>query len=223
MEITKDLVFNMLDRTSFGDLVLIEDETSYGCTLATYFFVNYARERGLKILIDDVLDSLFLVKKHLEFLQLQEDFSDVLVIKTGGKKNIGKIVARIPLESEPVVYLSRYENAARSVYSEGKYINIVLGLERLFAFMQSPFEFYTVIDSIQGFLGNQSRKAFYIIDKNVASTLKFNPIPDLEEIATTILYIQGKYGKGKIRFIKSPFVEWLNEDFEIVLDKVLKW
>lgn len=223
MEITKEHLFNMVDRTFFGDLVLIEDETSYGSIMSVYLLVKYARERGLKILVDDVLDSFFLVKKHLEFLQVQEDFSDVVVIKTGGKKKVGKVVVRIPLESEPVVYLSRYESAADRVYSKGKYINIVLGLERLFAFMQSSFEFYTVMDSIQGFLGNQSRKAFYIIDKNVASTLRFNPIPDLEEIATTVLCIQGKHGEGKIRFIKSPFIEWLDKDFEITLDKVLKW
>ncbi|USG99973.1 DUF257 domain-containing protein [Thermococcus argininiproducens] len=223
MEITKEAIFNLIDRTPFGDLVLIEDETSYGSLMTSYLLTRYARERGLKILVDDVLDSLFVVKKHLEFFGIRDDFSDVLTIKTGGKKNIGKVITRIPLETEPVVYLSRYESAARAVYSQGKYINLVLGLERLFAFMQSPFEFYTVMNSIQGFLGNKSRKAFYIIDKNVASTFKFNLIPELERIATTVLYIQGGYGKGKIRFVKTPFVEWLNEKFEITLDELLKW
>jgi len=185
--------------------------------------VRYARERGTKIMIDDVLDTLFLVKKQLEFLGVQDDFSDAVVIKTGGKMDIGKVIGRIPLETEPVIYLSRYEGIANEVFSEGKYINIVLGLEKLFAFMHEPVEFYTVINSIQGFLGNRSRKAFYMINKNIASNLKFNPIPELEEIATTVTYIRGEYGEGKVTFGKTPFIEFLGKEFEIPLEKLLQW
>ncbi|EHR77928.1 hypothetical protein OCC_03077 [Thermococcus litoralis DSM 5473] len=223
MEMTKEMLFDVVDRTPFGDLVLIEDETTYGLVMAMYAFVRYARERGIKIMIDDVLDTLFLIKKQLEFLGVQEDFSDVLVIKTGGKMDVGKVVGRIPLETEPVIYLSRYESTVKEVFSEGKYINIVLGLERLFAFFQEPVEFYTVINSIQGFLGNKSRKAFYIIDKNVASNLKFNPIPELEEMATTVVYIKGEYGKGKVTFGKNPFIEFLGKEYEVSLERVLQW
>ncbi|MCD6140746.1 MAG: DUF257 family protein [Thermococcus sp.] len=223
MEMTKEMLFDMIDRTPFGDLVLIEDEASYGSIMATYVFVRYARERGIKIMIDDVLDTLFLVKKQLAFLGVQDDFSDAIVIKTGGKMDIGKVIGRIPLEIEPVIYLSRYEGIANEVFSEGKYINIVLGLERLFAFMHEPLEFYTVINSIQGFLGNKSRKAFYMINKNIASNLKFNPIPELEEIATTVAYIREKYGEGKVTFGKTPFIEFLGKEFEIPLKKLLQW
>jgi len=223
MEMTKEMLFDIIDAPPFGDLILIEDEISYDSVIATYIFVKYARERGIKIMIDDVLDSLFLVKKQLEFLGIQEDFSDVIVIKTGGKMDVGRVIERIPLETEPVIYLSRYESIANKVFSEGKYINIVLGLERLFAFIQEPVEFYTVMNSIRGFLGKKSRKAFYIIDKNIASTLKFNLIPELEEIATTVAYIRGEYGKGKVTFGKNPFIEFLGKEFEVSLEKVLQW
>ncbi|WP_175059772.1 DUF257 family protein [Thermococcus sp. 2319x1] len=222
MEMTKEMLFEIIDKTPFGDLVLIEDETSYGSAIATYVFVRYAREKGLKIMIDDSLDTLFLIKKHLEFLGIDEDFSDAFVIKTGGKMDVGRVVGRIPLETEPVIYLSRYESMANEVFSKGKYINIVLGFERLFAFLQEPIEFYMVISSIQGFLGNKSRKAFYIIDKNIASNLKFNPIPELEEIATTVVHIKGKYGRGKIIFEKTPFIELLGKEFEVSLERVLQ-
>ncbi|WP_256957813.1 DUF257 domain-containing protein [Thermococcus litoralis] len=112
---------------------------------------------------------------------------------------------------------------SKKFFLRGKYINIVLGLERLFAFFQEPVEFYTVINSIQGFLGNKSRKAFYIIDKNVASNLKFNPIPELEEMATTVVYIKGEYGKGKVTFGKNPFIEFLGKEYEVSLERVLQW
>ncbi|USS41541.1 DUF257 domain-containing protein [Thermococcus aggregans] len=223
MEMTKEIVFEMIDKTPFGNLVLIEDEIDYGFVVVTYALVRYARERGMKIMIDDNLDTLFLVKKHLELLGVHEDFSDAIVIKTGGKMDVGRVVKRIPLETEPVIYLSRYESMANEVFSEGKYINIVLGLERLFAFLEESRGFYTVLDSIRGFLGNKNRKAFYIIDKNIASNLKFNPLPELEEIATTVAYLRGEYGKGKVNFGKNPFIEFLGKEFEISLEKVLRW
>jgi len=223
MEMTKEMIFDVIDRTPFGDLVLIEDETSHGSVMTTYTLVRYARERGMKITIDDSLDTLPLIKKQLELLGIQEDFSNAIVIKTGGKIDVGKTIRRIPLEAEPIIYLSRYEGIANEVFSEGKYINIVLGLERLFSFMQEPLEFYTLMNSIQGFLGNKSRKAFYIIDKNVASNLKFNPIPELEEIATTVAYTRGECGKGKVTFGKTPFIELLGKEFEIPLEKLLQW
>ncbi|HIH72684.1 MAG: hypothetical protein PWQ32_1690 [Thermococcaceae archaeon] len=223
MEITKERLFRLIDRTPFGDLVLIEDDTSYGSVIATYVLVKYAREKGMKIMIDDSLDMLFLVKMQLKLLGINEDFSDVFVIKTGGKMNVGNVVGRIPLEPEPVIYLNRYEDIANKVFSEGKYINIVLGLERLFAFFQNSNEFYTVISSIQGFLGNKSRKAFYIIDKKVASNLEFNPIPELEEIATTLVYLKGEYGKGKVLFGKTSFIELLGKEYEASLERILQW
>lgn len=223
MEITKERLFRLIDRTPFGDLVLIEDETSYGSVMATYTLVRYAQERGMKILIDDTLDTLFMIRRQLEFLGVKEDFSDAIVIKTGGKIDVGNVVGRLPLESEQVIYLSRYGNIAKEVFSEGRYINISLGLERLFAFVQDPVEFYTLMNSIQGFLGNKSRKAFYVIDKKVASSLKLNPIPELEEIATTVAYIKGEYGKGKVTFGKNPFIEFLGNEYEVSLERVLQW
>lgn len=223
MEMRKEMLFDVIDKTPFGDLVLIEDETSYGSVLVAYALLRYARERGMKIMIDDILDSLFLVKKHLEFFGIREDFSNAIVIKTGGKMDVGNVIRKIPLEPELVIYLSRYESLINEIFSIGEYINIILNPERLFAFVEKPTELYMVINFIQGFLGNKSRKAFYIIDKNIASTLKFNPIPELEGIATTVAYIRGENGKGKVTFGKTPFIELLDREFEISLEKVLQW
>ncbi len=221
--VAKETAFRFIEEAPFGDVILMEDESPYGTALATYVLVKYARERGLPVYIDDVLDSLALVRKHLEFLGIQEDFSDVEVIKTGGMETVGKVMGRIHLEAEPIVYITRHREITRRILASGKHLNIFLGLERLFAFLETRREFYLFIAYLREFIGNTNRKSFYIVNRPVLSTLKFNPLPELEEIASTVVEIKIKNGTHVVIPQKALFADILGKEFPGAPEEIARW
>jgi len=220
---TKETAYRFLELAPFGDIVLMEDESPYGTAIATYVIVKYARETGIPVYIDDVLDSLSLVSKHLKFLGIEEDFSDVSVIKTGGIENVGNIIERLPVESEPIMYITRHREITREILSRGRHINIVLGMERRFAFLGNRREFYLFVTYLKELLGNRNRKAFYILNRNIIPGIKFNPLPELEEIASTVVEIRIKDGVHVVVPRKALFVEIIGKEFAGKLEEIMRW
>ncbi|ASJ11802.1 DUF257 family protein [Thermococcus thioreducens] len=221
--VAKETTFKFIEAAPFGDVILMEDDSPYGTALATYVLVKYARERGLPVYIDDVLDSLALVRKHLRLLDIEEDFSDVRVIKTGGMETFGVVVDRIHLDVEPVFYITRHRKVANATLSSGKHIHIVLGMERLFAFLETRREFYMFIAYLKEFLGNPNRKSFYIVNSPVLSTLRFNPLPELEEIASTVVEIKIKNGTHVVIPKKALFPDIIGKEFPGTPEEIARW
>ncbi|EHR77927.1 hypothetical protein OCC_03072 [Thermococcus litoralis DSM 5473] len=216
-------VFKLADKIKFGEIVLVEYSPSFIPELMTLGLMSYGKSRGLPVIIDDNFDSLHVIQKHLEFLGIKEDFRDALVVKTGGKRNIGNVVTRVKFVSEPVIYIRNYEEAGRAVFSKvEKSINIVLGLERLFSFVSSVPEFYAFILALQSFLGNEKRKAFYLVNKDIASLIPFNPLPELERLATTVIEAVPTPTSGIFTFKKSTSLDLLGKKIEIPAG-VIRW
>ncbi|AIF68737.1 hypothetical protein PAP_01485 [Palaeococcus pacificus DY20341] len=215
-------VFQLIDNIKFGETVLIEYGPSYAAEFITLALVKYARMRGYPIVIDDNFDSLHIVREHLKLFGIKENFEDALVVKTGGMINVGNVVNRISLESDPVIYEKHYERVGEEIYSNANnVINIVLGIEKLFAFVENINHFYTWIIGIQSFLGNNKRKSFYIIDKNVASILKYNPLPELERVASIVVEVTPEKDKGVLLFKKSSMIDLIGQKIKIPVCELL--
>ena len=215
MEALED-VFTLVDKVKFGEIVLIEYHRSFIPELTTLGLLYYGRTRGLPVIIDDNFDSLHVIQKHLEFVGIDEDFRDALVVKTGGKRNVGNVVARVRFVSEPAIYIRNYEEASKAAFSKvDKSINIVLGLERLFSFVSSVSEFYAFVIALQSFLGNEKRKAFYLVNKEIASSIPFNPLPELERVASTVIEAVPTPTRGIFTFKKSTSLDLLGKKIEI--------
>lgn len=216
-------VYALLDSVKFGETVLVEYQSpNYILDFLLLLLKRYADERGFPLVIDDNLDLLHIVNEHLKLFGVKDAFDGAMVIKTGGKINVGNVVGRIPLEGEPFIYLRRYEKLSGDVYSKVKNaINPVIGLERLFAFMESKADFYSIISSIQAFVGNPGRKAFYFVDVDIAERLPFNPLPELERIATTVVVTRPEKDRGVGKIIKTTNVEAIGEELEVSLTELL--
>jgi hypothetical protein len=210
--------YEYFDSVFFGDVILVENESPYGTALMTHFIVEYGRKNGIPILVDDILDSLHVVREHLRFLGIEDDFRDVRVIKTGGVKSIGNVVERIGIETDASRYLSRHREALNKAPPSKRHIRITLGIERLLAFFESRREFYMMTGAIKEKLGDDSHVSFYIINKGVASALRTNPIPELEEIATTVVKIQLRNKRHALVFAKGPTLIIVDGDMIAYLD-----
>ncbi|WP_240924284.1 DUF257 family protein [Thermococcus sp. 21S7] len=212
----------LIEKVNPGEIVLIEYRPSYIPEFLTKLLVEYGRKKGVPVVIDDNFDTLHVIQKHLKFWGIDEDFRDVLVVKSGGRMMVGNVVAEVEFSSEPLVYIKKYEKTFKEAVSGVENsINIVLGLERLFAFINSPREYYLFITGLQNMLGNRRRKAFYLINEKIASTLDFNPLPELEYIASTVVRITPTPTSARTVFVKTPIREFLGSEFEITLEVVL--
>ncbi|WP_346765960.1 DUF257 family protein [Thermococcus sp. 21S7] len=126
------------------------------------------------------------------------------------------------MESEASIYLRRYEEASTKAFSGlESAINAVIGLEKLFAFVDSYRNFYEIISSIDRFLGNRKRKAFYLLDRNICERIPINPLPELEKIASTFLDVRfdGNRLIGRIR--KSPDIRMTGWEIEVSVEAII--
>lgn len=225
MESLQEL-FNLFDKIKSGETVLVEYYPSFVPELGVVALLKYARSRRMQAIIDDNLDSLHTVKSHLKFLGIEEDFSDVLVLKTGGKRMVGNVLKRLSVPTDPFVYLSNYRKASSEIkIEEGPYLNIVLGIERLFAFSKTVSEFYAMIHGIQEFVGNTRRKAFYFVNRERTKEIgriTINPLPELERIATTIVEVTPYPGGGTLRIPKAANEDLLGTELYIPME-VITW
>ncbi|NJE61614.1 DUF257 family protein [Thermococcus sp. 21S7] len=216
--LSAERAYEYIDKMLFGDVVLVENESPYGVALVTHLIAEYSRRKGVPLYINDVLDSLHVVKEHLNFLGINEDFSDVSVIKTGGRKNVGNVIKRIGLDTDATRYINHHKRLLHEIASEGKHIAITLGIERLFAFFGSRYEFYLMTWAIKEKLGEGNLLSFYVINKNIASNLNMNPIPELEEIATTVVRVQLRNKRHALVFAKGPTLQIADGDLIAYLD-----
>ncbi|NJE00614.1 DUF257 family protein [Thermococcus sp. JdF3] len=215
-------LFRIVDMVQSGESVLVKYHPSYAPEFLVLLLMEYGRKRDVPIVIDDNFDSLHVIQKHLRFWGIEEDFNDALVVKSGGRINVGNVIASVEFSSEPLVYIKKYEETMKNALAEiNDSINIVLGLERLFAFINSPREYYLFITELQKMLGNTKRKAAYLMNTEVASTLEFNPLPELEYIASTVVEITPTPVSAKVTFLKTPVRELLGREYEVSLEVML--
>ncbi|NJE30523.1 hypothetical protein E3E38_05595 [Thermococcus sp. 18S1] len=215
-------LFRVIDTVQPGESVLVKYHPSYAPEFLVLLLMEYGRKRNVPIIIDDNFDSLHVLQEHLRFWGIEEDFSDALVVKSGGRINVGNVIANVEFSSEPLVYIKKYEETMKNALAEiNDSINIALGLERLFAFIHSPREYYLFITELQKMLGNTKRKAAYLMNTEVASTLEFNPLPELEYIASTVVEITPTPISAKVTFLKTPVRELLGREYEVSLEVML--
>lgn len=208
----RNVLSGLLDRVKFGEIVLIESNASYISEFMVLGILKYAREHEIPIVIDDNFDTLHIIKAHLDVLGIEEDFKDVYVIKTGGIMEVGNVVARVSLSSEPISYVMKYKKASQEAFKDiGKSMNIVLGLEKLFHFTREPVEFYTLIGSIGSFIGNKNRKSFYILNRKIAEGAPINPLPELERIATGVIEATPYESSASLRLRKFGDIDLIGK------------
>ncbi|ASJ08562.1 hypothetical protein A3L11_04670 [Thermococcus siculi] len=195
----------VMNRILPGETVLVEYTTSYIPEFLLRFFVDYSKRTGTALLIDDNFDTLHTIITHAEFMNLTIDLRDVYVQKTGGRIELGKVVAKVPFHSDPRIYLKNYEETSQRVFKEvpSPTINLVLGLENIFLIVRNPFDVYRILLAIQRFTGNKRRKAFYIVNRKVMESLPVNVLPELERISTTLIELSPYHTGANLRVKKS--------------------
>lgn len=207
-------LWNSLKR---GETVLIEHSPDSMSCKGFYSLIQWARNKDYPVVIDDILDTLYIYKVNIELADLDSSLlNDALVIKEGGRLEVGNVIGHITLK-ESAIQWREYERVARPLFesSQKPIINIVLGIEKLFMLADSKREIITSINNLLSWIGNKKRIAFYFVDIDLINTTEFGVLPLLEEVASTIIKIK-KIGNETRAVITKSVNEKLN-DLEIRL------
>ena len=209
--------FEVLDAVLPGETVLLEYIPSYIPEFVLKAFIEYSRNRGVPLLIDDNFDTLHTIVTHARLLGIEMDLSRVNVIKTGGRENVGNVVARVNFHPDAGVYIRNYEEACRSILGDTPYpiINLAVGIESLFLFMRSPSDSYQLMLSIQRFLGNKRRKAFYLVNKDALKSLPTGVLEEFERIATTVINMDPYSNGANVKIRKSVNPSLMGKEFDV--------
>lgn len=215
-------ISRIMDSLKMGEIVVLIYEESLIPEFAFLFFVEYASREGMPIIVDDILDSLYVIKQHLEFLGIDTSFfENVTVVKVGGTNKVGNIYKHIPLEG---AYREKYRLAVEELYKERTNIlNIVLGIENLFYLSTKPTDVFGVVSELISFLGEKSRIAIYMIDKNIAEIMHVNPLPFFERTASTVVYAEPHPRKAVIRIGKCSSLDLVGKSFIVELEDILQY
>ncbi|ASJ02204.1 hypothetical protein A3L09_02440 [Thermococcus profundus] len=195
----------IVEKTHPGETVLLEYVPSYIPEFTLKFFIEYCREKGIPLLIDDNFDTLYILKTHLEKLDVEIDLSDVLVVKTGGRKNVGKVLATVKFHPDPRVYTREYMKAVKPAMAklEGTFINLVVGVEHLFLLSRNLRDRYSIILTIQKFTGAPTRKAFYLVNKEILEDMSPTVLHEIERVATAVMSMEPMPAGAKVKVVKS--------------------
>ncbi|CUX77350.1 hypothetical protein CHITON_0571 [Thermococcus chitonophagus] len=199
------------------------ESSSYGPEFFAVLLEKYSELRGRELVIVDMLDTLHVFSEHLKILGFQDIFQETPVIKVGGTINVGKVIKRISVAGEHLLYVKRYRDVLEEYLKDKKesVIVLVLGCERLMALLSRFSEFYQIIIETQKLLGHKKIITIYVIDTSVTKKLPLDPLPELERIATTVVKAEPREGAGVFRVEKMPIVGIIKRTIEITTPTIM--
>ncbi|WP_297510710.1 DUF257 family protein [Thermococcus sp.] len=202
-----------------GETVLFERTGEGDLTLGLYHTLTWAKEMGFRVVIVDVLNTYATLATKAVLSGFESElFQKVEVIKVGGTKVIGEIVAYITEISEPTILTKKFKEAYRRILenTEERILAIAVGLEKLFLVSNmSPRGIQIIVDHLSEYVGRPERLGVYLLKRDILSGEKEFVIKLLEDIATTVIRTEKRGRMTEFHIIKS-----LNKELEGVLIRV---
>ncbi len=223
--IAKNNLDLMFDHVQHGGIEIIENSTPLGVEFALHSIIEYSRHKGIPLIVEDIFDTLAVYLSHLNFMGINFEDSDIKVIKVSGGQEVGKVLARIRFENNPYVYRKKIDQELDRVIPEGKYIHLVLGLERLISLQNDPHTVRAILSLMKEKLSEERGMSIYIIEKSLVENLPLNPLPLMENVATSVIELTGeKRELIKIRLKKSRLALLAHTEYLFISPReVLRW
>jgi hypothetical protein len=215
-------VEKLLERIPKGATILVENRAPLGIEAFLVLLLKRAKESGLPVIVEDILDTFPIYAKHLSLLGKEDLVKEIPVLKLGGMEKYGKVIKSVRFDSDPQVYVTRYDIAFREVALQEMFLDIVVGIERLFSIYRDPFPCQYLLSEIKRSSLNPNRTAVYLIDSDVMERVSKAFIPRLEDLATSVLEVKEENKVLKIHIKKDPATLLFGEEKAFVeLEEIL--
>ncbi|MFA4647481.1 DUF257 family protein [Pyrococcus kukulkanii] len=210
------MVEGLLDGVKYGEVVLIKYPPSYVPEFTILHIAEYAKSRGIPVIIDDNFDAFPIVVSHLEALGISFDLNSIYVVKTGGNINVGNLIAKIKYHPDPRVYLKEYRETMKRVSLKFKEcITISIGIESVLSRLTTPQELYLAIFEIQKALENKNRKSVYLVNGKIFNALPSIARVELSRIASTIVNTKPYPTGAHLYILKSSNPELVGKEITV--------
>ncbi|RLF76284.1 DUF257 family protein [Palaeococcus sp. (in: euryarchaeotes)] len=211
-------------KLKWGDTVLVQYPSHF---LSEYLFLTiykYAEGAGIPVWVDDVLDSLYSIKKRLELGGIDTSFFErIYVGKIGGRRNVGNVLGQIPFAHEGRILVENYKKILeQSTKKLPKRIDISLGMDELFLLWNNQTEIIGFIKELSTFVGEKNRTAYYLINKDALYHAVVNPLPLMHQMASVVLDLKPMGTKAEVNILKASNLELLGRKFEIKIEDILR-
>ncbi|ASI98241.1 DUF257 family protein [Thermococcus celer] len=216
----------LMDKLLPGGLTVIENRAFLGGEFVLHALVSYSKTRNIPLIVEDIFDTLPVYMKHLEIMGVSIDERDVNVIKVGGTQEFGNVLGRINFENDPGVYQRKLERKLEEVKPNGRYIHLVLGLERFLTLQNDVYSTYILMSLIRQKLGdtnllsqklgNSEDINVYLMEPAVLENTNPNPLPMLEDIATSVIELENDGELIRLTLYKSVLALLSNKQHIIV-------
>ncbi|WP_175059672.1 DUF257 family protein [Thermococcus sp. 2319x1] len=195
---------NIWEKTKFGETVLLEYNSIGFPSFGLYSLVSWAKKKGYKVVVTDVLDTLKIYMEHARLSGLDGNiYQDVKVIKLGGRLEVGNVLKRIPISEESVME-KEIAKLLDDLLSKGSVVNIVVGVGKLFALYSSSVrDALSLANFILSFVGDERRKAFYFLNLDMIEKAKPMILPMFEEFATTVVRVNKRGSVLQFKVLKA--------------------
>ncbi len=222
--VTKEDLYTMVEQIWPGGTTIIENRGALGAEFVLHAFIQYSKRKGIPLIVEDIFDTLPIYMRHLRLMGVSINDRDIMVIKVGGTQEAGNVIARIRFENDPHVYQRKIDKELQKVVGNGVYIHLVLGLERLLFLQGDVRSTYTLLGLIKQKLGDRRRVNVYLIEAPIMETLDFNPLPMLEDIATSAVEVTNEGELIRMKFRKSVFTMLMHREYVLVSPReTLRW
>ncbi|BAD85798.1 hypothetical protein, conserved, DUF257 family [Thermococcus kodakarensis KOD1] len=171
-----------------GSLVLIENISSPGAKLSFYALLKVSKEKGIPLIVEDIFDTLPIYVKHIELMGFHVPSESINVIKVAGIDSVGNVVEKLSFEADPNFYIPKKERAVSKIVGDNTpHILLILGLERLLMFQRNLRDLYPIVRYFRENLNSPNRATISIIETPVLNSIKPNPLPMLESVASSVI------------------------------------
>ncbi|WP_258084027.1 DUF257 domain-containing protein [Thermococcus thermotolerans] len=207
-EFLEDLVFDYADMIRPGELVLVEYTSREPVYLLFQVITEYARSRGVPVIVVDILDGFHVMKSQLTFTGIDtSSLNEIPVLKVGGKIDTGKVLSRVKETAEIAVFKRQLMKGLKRIheeFGEAPFIRIVVGTSELLQMLERDpakmEEFFAGI--IRPLVGNPYSRGVVFINRKRVSR---RGLKEVEEISTRVLETRVECGKLTIRVVKSIY------------------
>ncbi|HII60907.1 DUF257 family protein [Pyrococcus horikoshii] len=210
-------IFDIWKGTKFGESVLMEFDSLSFSPLGVYSLAYWARMKGFKVSVVDVLDTLKIYLSYAKMIGLGTSIAnDIEVIKLGGRIDSGNVSTRIPITEEKVM-----EKELMKLYpheDNEKTIVIVLGIEKFLALWCKLLpDILSFLNFMLSFVGEEWMKSFYFINVDLMKDFSFPALSMLEELSTTVVEIskRGPVLHYIVRKALNPEIDSLEGEIHI--------
>lgn len=223
--VTKKDLNAIFDQTRDGGVTIIENSAPLGVEFVLHALIEYSKLKGIPLIVEDIFDTLPVYLTHLELMGVSFEYTDINVIKVGGSQEACNVLAKARFENDPHMYMSKLGQELEKIIPEGDYIHLVLGAERFLCLQNDAHTIRAILSSIKQKLSEERGMSIYSIEKPLIPNLPFNPLPLLEDAATSVVELTEDVGGIiRIRLKKSALTLLMRTEYMLVSPReVLRW